>query len=79
MMRKVLLSVISLFAVTTAVVSAFTPVVKPIRSTLVVTTTSTEAPRDRRATIVNDGKANGKRIEIRRVFEFGTTLVLFSL
>ena len=77
MMRKVLLSVISLFAVTTAVVSAFTPVVKPIRSTLVVTTT--EAPRDRRATIVNDGKANGKRIEIRRVFEFGTTLVLFSL
>ena len=65
MMRKVLLSVISLFAVTTAVVSAFTPVAKPIRSTLVVTTT--EAPRDRRATIVNDGKANGKQIEIRRV------------
>lgn len=75
MMRKVLLSVISLFAVT-AVVSAFTPVVKQI-STLKVIVTEV-APRDRRATIVNDGKANGKRIEIRHVWTWGTRFVLCS-
>jgi hypothetical protein len=57
MMRKVLLSVVSLFAV----VSAFTPVKQ-----IITTPRSTDAPavvvapRDRRATIVNDGKANGR-------------------
>jgi hypothetical protein len=60
MMRKVLLSVASLFAVA----SAFTPVVKQILPTTTTTPRSTSvvvvAPRDRRTTIVNDGKANGK-------------------
>lgn len=59
-MRNVLLSVISLFAVA----SAFTPVKQIIRTTAPRSTEAPSvtvvAPRDRRATIVNDGKANGR-------------------
>ena len=59
MMRKVLLSVVSLFAV----VSAFTPVKQIITSPQQRSTdlpVAEVAPRNRRATIVNDGKANGR-------------------
>ena len=57
-MRKVLLSVVSLFAV----VSAFTPAHQILRTSVPRSAPETKvAPRDRRATIVNDGKANGKK------------------
>jgi hypothetical protein len=63
MMRKVLLSVIALFAVA----SAFTPVAKPITTSLPRSPVVDVPPRHRRATIVNDGKANGRFLKRNKI------------